>query len=263
MRWVGPLKIGCFDGQSIGNVGAEGGTFTLSLAGQTTTAIAFNCTAVQMQSALAALSNVGAGNVTVTLTGPDFSNSDASVVFKSGIATELLTSDSSGLTGPDSPYTIAPTGSTSWAAELFTPAVGDIIEDFMHYIPVNFDADDDPYLIYTDTPDAPDDSASWSNPTDNQAVPSPGGINLNAVQTDFTNFTGSGSSSVVGQPTSLQVLIASWANSAAATGTDFYSNLPTMALNAVPVYALVNQIKQIPTQGEVWIWAKVSTPVAP
>jgi hypothetical protein len=43
-----------------------GGTFTLTLAGQTTTAIAFNATAATVQAALAALSNVGTGNVTVT-----------------------------------------------------------------------------------------------------------------------------------------------------------------------------------------------------
>lgn len=43
-----------------------GGTFTLTYAGQTTGAIAYNATAATVQAALEALSNVGTGNVAVT-----------------------------------------------------------------------------------------------------------------------------------------------------------------------------------------------------
>lgn len=43
-----------------------GGTFTLTWSGQTTEAIPYNATAAQVQSALAALSNVGDNDVTVT-----------------------------------------------------------------------------------------------------------------------------------------------------------------------------------------------------
>ena len=43
-----------------------GGTFTLTAGGQTTTALAYNATTAVVQAALAALSSVGAGNVTVT-----------------------------------------------------------------------------------------------------------------------------------------------------------------------------------------------------
>lgn len=43
-----------------------GGTFTLTWSGQTTAAIAYNATAATVQTALAALSNIGAGNVTVS-----------------------------------------------------------------------------------------------------------------------------------------------------------------------------------------------------
>jgi len=46
--------------------GPTGGTYTLTYSGQTTAAIAYNATAAAVQSALAALSNIGAGNVTVT-----------------------------------------------------------------------------------------------------------------------------------------------------------------------------------------------------
>lgn len=43
-----------------------GGTFTLTLDGQTTAAIVYNATAAQVQSALAALTNIGSTNVTCT-----------------------------------------------------------------------------------------------------------------------------------------------------------------------------------------------------
>lgn len=43
-----------------------GGTFTLTLSGQTTAAIAYNATAAAVQSALEALSNIEVGDVTVT-----------------------------------------------------------------------------------------------------------------------------------------------------------------------------------------------------
>jgi len=46
--------------------GPTGGTFTLTFSGQTTAAIAYNATAATVQTALQALSNIGAGNVTVT-----------------------------------------------------------------------------------------------------------------------------------------------------------------------------------------------------
>jgi hypothetical protein len=43
-----------------------GGTFTLTWNGQTTSALNWNCTAAQMQTALQALSNIGANNILVT-----------------------------------------------------------------------------------------------------------------------------------------------------------------------------------------------------
>src|SRR5262249_11536858 len=46
--------------------GAAGGTFTLTFAGQTTSSLAFNATAAQIQTALQNLSSIGSGNVTVT-----------------------------------------------------------------------------------------------------------------------------------------------------------------------------------------------------
>jgi hypothetical protein len=43
-----------------------GGTFTLTYNGQTTSAIAYDANAATVQAALAALSNIGVGNVAVT-----------------------------------------------------------------------------------------------------------------------------------------------------------------------------------------------------
>jgi len=49
---------------------ASGGTYTISVNGVATTALAFNANAAAIQAALVALSTVGAGNATVTGTGP-------------------------------------------------------------------------------------------------------------------------------------------------------------------------------------------------
>lgn len=51
-------------------VAATAGTYTLAFAGTLTAPIAYNATAAAMQTALETLGNIGAGNVTVTGTGP-------------------------------------------------------------------------------------------------------------------------------------------------------------------------------------------------
>jgi hypothetical protein len=47
-------------------VDADGGTFTLTYAGQTTSALAYNISAANLKTALVALSNIGADDVAVT-----------------------------------------------------------------------------------------------------------------------------------------------------------------------------------------------------
>lgn len=67
------------------------GTYTASVGGQTATGIAYNATSSAVQTALAGLSTVGAGNVTVTGTGGVYT-----VTLANG---GTLTADGTGLTG--------------------------------------------------------------------------------------------------------------------------------------------------------------------
>lgn len=63
----GPYGGNVSEGQTVTVTGGPtGGSFTLTLAGQTTAAIAWNATAAAVQTALEALSNVNVGDVTVT-----------------------------------------------------------------------------------------------------------------------------------------------------------------------------------------------------
>ncbi len=81
---------------TLGGTTATGGTFTLTYSGQTTGNIAYNASAATVDAALEALSNIGAGDVTVTGTGP------WTVEFTGALAAtnvSLMTIDVSGLTG--------------------------------------------------------------------------------------------------------------------------------------------------------------------
>jgi RHS repeat-associated protein len=79
-----------------------GGTFTLTFGGQTTSGIAYNASASTVQSALAALSSVGSGNVVVS----PAVNGGWEVRFSGslgGLFQNQMTADGSGLTGGTSP----------------------------------------------------------------------------------------------------------------------------------------------------------------
>lgn len=75
-----------------------GGTFTLSVGGQTTSGIAFDANAAAVRSALEALSSVGVGNATVTGSAGDFT-----VVLSNG---GTLTGSGAGLTGGTTPAVV-------------------------------------------------------------------------------------------------------------------------------------------------------------
>jgi hypothetical protein len=91
--------------QTITITGApDGGTFTLTYAGQTTANIAYNASASAVQSALVALSNIGAEDV-VCAGGP-LPGTAVTVTFQGALAqtdVALMTADDAGLTGGTSP----------------------------------------------------------------------------------------------------------------------------------------------------------------
>lgn len=85
-----------------------GGTFTLTYSGQTTSGIAYNAAASAVQSALAALSNIGSGNVAVT----GSAGGPYTVTFQGSLAhtnVAQMTATSS-LTGGTSPNVSVSTG---------------------------------------------------------------------------------------------------------------------------------------------------------
>ncbi|MHB8398436.1 MAG: P22 phage major capsid protein family protein [Candidatus Limnocylindrales bacterium] len=69
-----------------------GGTFTITYGGQTTSALAFNASAATVQTAIQALSSVGAGNATVTLVGTVYT-----ITFAGTLAENISAVSSSGL----------------------------------------------------------------------------------------------------------------------------------------------------------------------
>jgi hypothetical protein len=81
--------------------GPTGGTFTLTYKGQTTAGIAYNAAASAVQTALIALSTIGAGNVTVS----GSAGGPYTITFTGTLATDTtaLTASGAGLTGGTSP----------------------------------------------------------------------------------------------------------------------------------------------------------------
>lgn len=89
-------KIGTDEVQTI-TIDADGGTFTITFSAQTTTALAWDATAAQVQAALEALSTIGIGNVLVTKSGLVYT-----VVFRSALGSQnvaAMTTTATGLTG--------------------------------------------------------------------------------------------------------------------------------------------------------------------
>lgn len=111
MEWYGAgLGLRTSEVQTVTiNGGPTGGTFTLTYAGQTTAGIAYNAAASAVQSALAALSNVGTGNVTVS----GSAGGPYTVTFGGALADQnvpQMTANASSLTGGTSPsVTVATT----------------------------------------------------------------------------------------------------------------------------------------------------------
>lgn len=257
-KWLGPCKVSAFDNQMFDSNGATSGTFTLTINGQTTTDIAYNADATAIQNALAALTSIGVGNVTVTQ--PFSSGADVGetvVKFAEGKATTILAATGDNLSNGFSVTPITGDENQNIIVNMITPNAGDIIEDFAHVVMTPFDGST-PILTYTDTPSAPNDNdAGWSNPSSSQGV---GGIDLTNDDTaQFTNFYGvHDGTGVQDQPTSLMAIVAHWADAAADGSKSLYGNLPAVVRNSVPIYSVVQGLGG--TTGEVWIWVKISTP---
>ncbi|MFD6770601.1 hypothetical protein ACFWC6_30760 [Micromonospora chalcea] len=95
-----------------------GGTYTLTYSGQTTAAIPYNATAAQVRTALEALSNVGAGNVTTS--GGPHPGTAVSVTFTGALANTnvaQMTASGASLTGGSSP-TVTVTTATGGGTDL-------------------------------------------------------------------------------------------------------------------------------------------------
>lgn len=114
--------------QTITIVGSpSGGTFTLTFAGQTTAAIAYNATANAIEEALEALSTIGAGNISVIGASPAFTVEFIGELANTNVAE--MTADGASLTGDgDEDVTIATTQAGAAAAsELATDPVGMVV----------------------------------------------------------------------------------------------------------------------------------------
>lgn len=248
-RWVGPVKIGCFDGQYVvltsgGDIAS--GSFTLTLGDETSDPITFPPTQSGVREALEAMPSIGPGNVSVTID----DNTDFAVVFHNALAGEVMTGDGAGLVGPSSPYSIS-VSITNPLRELLTPDVGDIVEDFMRVIKTTFDVSTK--LYFTDYAANPPGSApQWSNPISAQGVD---GFDLTYTN-DYTNFYSVSASGADARATAQQAMMAAPVEDGS---TSVYGNLPAVVKNSVPIYAFV-EYDDTPSEGEVWIYAKIATP---
>jgi hypothetical protein len=129
-KFSGPS--GTQDVQTITITGVPtGGTFTLTYSAQTTAAIPYNATAAQVQTALAALSNIG--DYDVVCTGGPLPATGVVVTFDGALngTVSLITQNSAGLTGGSSPTVVVThttTGVSNAAGKqwLFVPVDGQL-----------------------------------------------------------------------------------------------------------------------------------------
>jgi hypothetical protein len=107
-----------------------GGTFTITFGGQTTTALAYNATAAQVQAALEALSTIGANNVGVTLAAGVYTLTFRNALGRTNVAAvtttpsltggtntaavATVTQGSAGTPGTYGPYSAAATNGLQW-----------------------------------------------------------------------------------------------------------------------------------------------------
>jgi hypothetical protein len=98
-----------------------GGNFNISYDGQTTGAIAYNASAANVDTALEALSNIGAGDVTCA--GGPLPGTAVTVTFATALASTnvaLMTADSTNLTGGTTPTASIATTTTGYGSQKVT-----------------------------------------------------------------------------------------------------------------------------------------------
>lgn len=150
-----PTKIKVYQGlgtnvnavQTVTITGAPtGGTFTLTYAGQTTAAIAYNASAATVQSALTALSNIAAGNAVAA--GGALPGTAVTVTFQGLLGNQVqpVMTATSSLTGGSSPAVTVATTTTGQTAEHIIGVFDNLGYDFFG----NAVADDEPVPIYAD-----------------------------------------------------------------------------------------------------------------
>ena len=123
-----------------------GGTFTLTYAGQTTAPIAYNASAATVQAALAALTNIAAGNVACA--GGALPGAAVTATFQGLLGNEpqpLMTAVSS-LTGGTAPAVTVATTTVGQTAEHIVGVFDNLEYDFFG----NAVGDDEPVPIYAD-----------------------------------------------------------------------------------------------------------------
>lgn len=107
---IDTLPTGVSAVQLIAIIGSPtGGTFTLSFAGQSSTAIAYNASGAVVQAALQAIPTVGMGNVTVTGDGP-YTVTFTGTMVTTPVDTIVAVSHLTGGTGPGVTVTVITTG---------------------------------------------------------------------------------------------------------------------------------------------------------
>ncbi|MGQ0774548.1 MAG: phage tail tube protein [Pseudonocardiales bacterium] len=99
-----------------------GGTFTLTLSGQTTAPIAYNATAATVQTAIAALANVGTGKVTCT--GGPLPGTAVTATFSGTLGDVAQMTRTSSLTGGTTPDVTIATTTPGLSIELATLPAG-------------------------------------------------------------------------------------------------------------------------------------------
>ncbi len=229
-RWIGPWTVYEAAFQQL-NIFAEGGTYTLTDDGDETAAIPFDATPAEVAAALNTATTAGrwvsegAGAATALLS------------IGAGFIPVALTADGTNLTGDGASASFQATG--EFEVPLFTPAVGDIIEDILWEVTAAFAGTAN--LAVRD-----DDNESLSGIT---AYPT-----LNDILDDRSNFSGNeNNSDPTNAPTAYGIELA---------GGGPYPIIPAVCLTSVPISAYLAG-GDVPPAGVVKVWVKTATPAAP